>query len=102
MEEIWKTIPGYEGLYEVSNFGQVKRIFIKTKLSAVDAEHIQNMLQQGISRYAIAKQFKVRQSSIFGLTKERRFSQRTPHLIRMHVTSRGYYRMSLNKNGKSK
>jgi len=24
MEEIWKNIPGYEGLYQVSNFGNVK------------------------------------------------------------------------------
>lgn len=26
MEEIWKPIPGYEGLYEVSNLGRVKRL----------------------------------------------------------------------------
>ncbi len=29
MEEIWKSIEGYDGLYEVSNFGRVKRL--KTK-----------------------------------------------------------------------
>ena len=26
MEEIWKDIPGYEGLYQVSNFGRIKSI----------------------------------------------------------------------------
>lgn len=26
MEEIWKTVPGYEGLYEVSNFGGVRSL----------------------------------------------------------------------------
>lgn len=26
MEEVWKDIPGYEGIYEVSNFGQVRSI----------------------------------------------------------------------------
>lgn len=26
MEEIWKDVPGYEGLYQVSNFGRVKRM----------------------------------------------------------------------------
>lgn len=26
MEEIWKDIPGYEGLYQVSNLGRIKRI----------------------------------------------------------------------------
>ena len=31
--EIWKDIPGYEGLYQVSNFGRVKSLerVIKTK-----------------------------------------------------------------------
>ena len=26
MEEIWKDVVGYEGLYKVSNFGQVKSL----------------------------------------------------------------------------
>jgi hypothetical protein len=25
--EVWKPVPGYEGLYEVSNYGRVRRIF---------------------------------------------------------------------------
>ena len=25
-EEIWKDIPGYEGLYQISNFGRVKSL----------------------------------------------------------------------------
>ena len=25
MEEVWKPIPGYQGLYEVSNFGNIRR-----------------------------------------------------------------------------
>ena len=28
MNEIWKQIEGYEGIYEVSNFGRVKRLLI--------------------------------------------------------------------------
>ena len=26
MEEVWKDIQGYEGLYQVSSFGRVKRV----------------------------------------------------------------------------
>src|SRR5665647_3773860 len=26
MEEIWKTVKGYEGLYEVSNLGRIKSV----------------------------------------------------------------------------
>lgn len=33
MEEIWKDIKGYEGLYQVSNLGKVKRIlFVNNKI----------------------------------------------------------------------
>ena len=34
MQEIWKDVTGYEGLYQVSNFGNVKscrRIIIRKK-----------------------------------------------------------------------
>lgn len=31
MEEIWKDIPGFEGLYKVSNFGRVKKL-AKTRI----------------------------------------------------------------------
>ena len=26
MEEVWKEVPGYEGLYQVSNLGRVKSL----------------------------------------------------------------------------
>lgn len=29
MKEIWKDIDGYEGRYQISNFGNVKSIFYK-------------------------------------------------------------------------
>lgn len=32
--EHWKHIPGYEGLYEVSNYGQVRTVFNKTTSNA--------------------------------------------------------------------
>lgn len=31
MKEIWKDIPGYEGLYQVSNYGRIKSLPRKTK-----------------------------------------------------------------------
>lgn len=31
-EEIWKPVPGYEGLYEVSNFGRVRSLFRYKKI----------------------------------------------------------------------
>lgn len=32
MDEIWKDIPNYEGLYQISNFGQVRSIRTKDQL----------------------------------------------------------------------
>ena len=29
MEEVWKDVPGYEGLYQVSNLGRVKSLPIR-------------------------------------------------------------------------
>ena len=31
MQEIWKDVPGYEGLYHVSNLGRVKALYYKCK-----------------------------------------------------------------------
>ena len=33
MKEVWKDVPNYEGLYQVSNFGKVKSLKRKTKNS---------------------------------------------------------------------
>lgn len=33
IEEIWKDIPGYEGLYQVSNLGRVKSLHYRNKYS---------------------------------------------------------------------
>lgn len=32
MEEIWKPIKGYEGIYEISNYGNVKSLLRKNRL----------------------------------------------------------------------
>lgn len=33
MEEIWKDIKGYEGLYQVSNYGRVKTTAIRNRIN---------------------------------------------------------------------
>lgn len=40
MNEIWKDIPGYEGLYQVSNLGRVKSLVYVTRCSEVKREKI--------------------------------------------------------------
>lgn len=35
MEEIWKDIKGYEGLYQISNYGNIKRFYKNTQKRSV-------------------------------------------------------------------
>ena len=39
-DEIWKDIPGYEGLYQVSNLGRVKALEKKQKVNIKNNEYI--------------------------------------------------------------
>lgn len=62
-EEIWKDIPGYEGLYQVSNLGRVKSldrtIIIKNKFSKYKRhyeEKITKIDNASISRCCYNKQ----------------------------------------------
>lgn len=47
MTEIWKSISGYEGLYEVSNLGQVKAL---ARTHRNGHRHPQKMMSQSITR----------------------------------------------------
>ena len=40
MEEIWKDIKGYEGLYQVSNLGRIKRVLFKNNKTTIIKEKI--------------------------------------------------------------
>lgn len=39
MEETWKDIHGYEGLYRISNFGQVYSVKRKKLLKLINSHH---------------------------------------------------------------
>jgi Trp operon repressor len=47
--EIWKDIIGYEGLYQVSNFGRVRSVHRQVKYNLV-----KNLLNQGLAQKKIA------------------------------------------------
>lgn len=42
MKEIWKDIRGYEGLYQVSNFGRVKSFYGRTKEEIILSKSVDN------------------------------------------------------------
>ena len=60
MEEIWKDIPGYEGLYQASNFGNIKRICYTNQFSSFSKEKIlkQHYNEQGYLKIKLTKKGK--------------------------------------------
>lgn len=68
MEEIWKDIPNYEGLYQVSNYGRIKSLFrfngfYNTKESIL---HLQKD-KKGYLRVQLRKEKKVKNFSVHRL-----------------------------------
>lgn len=45
MEEVWKDVPGYEGIYEASNLGKIKSGILpdenETTLGAIKSDYLQ-------------------------------------------------------------
>tara|TARA_R110002126_G_scaffold6065_5_gene31939 strand:+ start:816 stop:1355 length:540 start_codon:yes stop_codon:yes gene_type:complete len=52
--EIWKAVLDYEGLYEISQFGNVRRIARGKRLSPTAVEHIRLALDNGATLKAAA------------------------------------------------
>ena len=48
--EIWKEIPGYEGLYEVSNYGQIRSIKRLEKCGNKTRIRKERILKQSLRR----------------------------------------------------
>ena len=57
MTEIWKDIPGYEGLYQVSNLGRVKSLSRIVNYGGRKRKTTEKILKQNISRRYNSVQF---------------------------------------------
>lgn len=52
MQEIWKDVPGYEGLYKVSNYGRVKSMYFNAKKTlGYNIKLNPKIIKQGIDRH---------------------------------------------------
>lgn len=102
MHEIWKAIPGYEDLYEVSNLGNVRRIspHPNVKLFSADIEDIRAEFQRGVSQYVLAKRYGVARQTIESLLKTYSDKQRCPHLLKPKLGNKGYYYVCLSHQKK--
>ena len=61
IKEVWKDIPGYEGLYQVSNLGRVKSLVRKGKKEEIILRQVCNRgyLQVRLAKNSISKTYKV-------------------------------------------
>lgn len=72
MEEVWKDIPEYEGLYQVSNFGRIKSLPRKYKKRYIKKENIKSpsKLPKGYLRIGLCKEGKIKYYAIHRLVAE--------------------------------
>lgn len=72
MEEIWKDIPNYEGMYQISNFGRVKSLTRKYKKRNISKDIIKvpTKLPKGYLKVGLCKNGKVKYYFIHRLVAE--------------------------------
>lgn len=103
MEEIWKDIKGYEGLYQVSNFGIVKRLSRSIRISEKQYCEVIKLIKDRHSESEIQTLTKVHKIDIWRI-KNNKISFYTKEIfLKPDIKkSTGYLRVTLCKKGKTK
>jgi hypothetical protein len=73
MEETWLSIPGYEGLYEASTYGQIRRIGYTSKFWNGRVGHVlksHDVNEWGHQSVSLSRDGKVKQLLVHRLVKE--------------------------------
>lgn len=72
MDEFWKDIPGYEGLYQISSKGRVKRILYRNQYAALILPHIMKVHpnDRGYLRVTLTKDSKRTQFRVHRLVAQ--------------------------------
>lgn len=100
--ERWQQIKGYEGIYEVSDLGRVRRIQCVRKLSVDDVAEADNLRRNGMTFSNIAAHFKVSAASIIKALQKpaKRQAHRIPNrILKTQHASWHYPCVVLCKNG---
>jgi transcriptional regulator with XRE-family HTH domain len=102
MTENWKPIAGFEGLYEASTHGRIRRLERGKKLSAADIPKIIELRESGLSHQKIATRFGVSKRNIVLIFQGRNWANDPTHrVLRGSLPSTGYFVVKLRKDGKS-
>lgn len=99
--ENWKPVYGYEGLYEISDLGNVRRVECKCKLSSSDLEIAHTLRRSGYTYTQIALRFKVSKTAMRKamIYQHKRTPLKIPNRLIKPQISGGYLSVGLSKNG---
>ena len=97
-QESWKNIPGYEGLYQVSNLGQIKSLVYCSNISIVQIKDIINMLYVGYKQYDIANKFNLSLKTINKINKNSQKYLNKQMLLKFAIDRHSYTYVILCKN----
>lgn len=98
--EQWKPVVGYEGFYDVSDLGRIRRVSAHKKLNLEDISAIKRLREAGQTYKEIASQFDVTPAAIRAVFVSRGFSFRTPNrIIKSFRNTSGYLSLRLCKSG---
>lgn len=99
--EIWKPICGYEGLYEISNLANVRRVSRGKRFTGDQIEKAKDMFARGAALADVAAFLNTSVTSAFNIKSGRTWrgdSQFRP--VKTHIARDHYVRFSPCKNGK--
>lgn len=95
--EIWKDIFGYEGLYQVSDFGRIKRLIIKFNNDQILA--IISLKNKNLSHSEIARQTNINRMSVRRVLKDpQKYLDQAIILKSWTCNKYGHLCVSLSKN----
>lgn len=101
---IWKSIEKYEGLYDVSDEGDVRRLkSTAIEHRKIDAEDVETILLRAKTepQRRIARDFGVSQGAISKIVRGLTFQPFSPHLLKPLLDRKGYPFVVLSKKGKT-
>jgi hypothetical protein len=99
--EQWRPILGFEDLYEVSNFGNVRRVARGKKFTAEQIDAAKQMLVEGKTLEFVANFLKTSITTVFSIKHGKTWAGNSSHRpVKPSVDSKHYMRVSLCRNGK--
>ena len=97
--ETWKPILGYEDLYEVSDFGNVRRIARAKKLDAAKIPEAKQMFEQGATLKEVALFLGTSITTAQSIKQGKTWSGDVRHRPCKITMLKGYAQISLCRNG---